>query len=42
MTGYDLTGKEFRRKTRPLKIVEPIEFLRIVEEKAKRDLSIKP
>lgn len=42
MTGYDVESKEFRQKTRPLKIVEPIEFLRIVEEKTKKDLSIKP
>ena len=33
MTGFDLESKEFRQKTRPLKIVEPLEFLKIVEEK---------
>jgi len=42
MTGYDIGSKEFRQKTRPLKVVEPLEFLKIVEEKAKKDLSVKP
>lgn len=42
MTGFDVESKEFRQKTRPLKIVEPIDFLKIVEEKTKKDLSIKP
>lgn len=42
MTGYDVESKEFRQKTRPLKIVEPIEFLKIVEERTKKDLSINP
>lgn len=41
MSGYDVESKEFRQKTRPLKIVDPLEFLRIVEEKTK-DLSVKP
>ena len=31
MTGFDVGSKEFRQKTRPLKIVEPLEFLKIVE-----------
>lgn len=35
MTGYDVESKEFRQKFRRLKIVEPLEFLRIVEEKTK-------
>lgn len=42
MTGYDVGSKEFRQKTRPLKIVEPLEFLKIVEEHTKKDLSVKP
>ncbi len=42
MTGFDVESKEFRQKTRPLKIVEPLEFLKIVEEQTKKDLSIKP
>jgi putative PIN family toxin of toxin-antitoxin system len=32
MTGIDLESKEFRQKSRPLKIVEPIEFLKIIAE----------
>lgn len=40
MTGYDVESKEFRHKTRPLKIIEPIEFLKIVEEKTKTDMSV--
>ena len=42
MTGYDAESKEFRQKTRPLKVVEPLEFLKIVEEKTRKDLSVKP
>lgn len=33
MTGIDLESKEFRQRFRPLKIVEPIEFLKIIAEK---------
>ncbi len=33
MTDVSVEGKEFRRKSRPLKIVEPIEFLKIIAEK---------
>ena len=40
MTGYDVESKEFRQKTRPLKVVEPLEFLKIVEE-SEKDLSLK-
>ena len=39
MTDISVVGKEFRQKSRPLKIVEPLEFLRILEEK---DLSLSP
>lgn len=42
MTGFSVEAKEFRQKTRPLKIVEPTEFLRIVEEQTIRELSIEP
>lgn len=42
MTGHDNPSKEFRQKFRPLKVVEPLEFLRIVEEKLKEDISITP
>lgn len=42
MTGFDVESKEFRQKTRPLKIVEPLEFLKIVDEQTKKDLSVKP
>jgi uncharacterized protein len=33
MTGFTDNCKEFRQRFRPLKVVEPLEFLRIVEEK---------
>ncbi len=33
MTGFTDDCKEFRKRFRPLKVVEPLEFLRIVEEK---------
>ena len=32
MSDISIEGKEFRQKSRPLKIVEPIEFLQIVGE----------
>lgn len=32
MTGTDNESKEFRQRFRPLKIIEPIELLRIIEE----------
>ncbi len=32
MTGIDIESKEFRQRFRPLRIVEPIEFLKIVQE----------
>ena len=33
MTGFDDDGNEFRQRFRHLKVVEPLEFLRIVKEK---------
>ena len=33
MTDVSIEGKEFRQKSRPLKIVEPIDFLNILAEK---------
>lgn len=42
MTGYNEESKTFRRKFRPLKIVQPVEFLKIVEEKMRKELSVKP
>jgi putative PIN family toxin of toxin-antitoxin system len=42
MSGYDLESKKFRQKFRRLKIVQPLEFLRIVEEKIKDTLDLKP
>jgi uncharacterized protein len=33
MSGFDDDCKEFRKRFRSLKVVEPLEFLRIVEEK---------
>ncbi len=41
MTGYDLESKTFRQKTRPLKIIVPLEFLKIVEEEIKKAEPIK-
>lgn len=38
MTGIDNESKEFRQRFRHLKIVAPVEFLRIIREK---DLSLK-
>lgn len=32
MSGISADAKEFRQKSRPLKIVEPIEFLKIIEK----------
>ncbi len=37
MTGYDAESKEFRQRLRPLKVVEPLEFLKIVEEQTLKD-----
>jgi len=42
MNGYDIESKQFRQKFRPLKIVQPLEFLQIVEEKIKETIAIKP
>ena len=39
MTDFTTEAKEFRQKFRPLKVVEPIEILRIIREK---DLSLLP
>lgn len=33
MTGIDIESKEFRQRFRPLRMVEPIKFLRIIQEK---------
>jgi putative PIN family toxin of toxin-antitoxin system len=35
MSDYDIESKMFRRKFRPLKIVQPLEFLQIVKDKIK-------
>lgn len=32
MTDFSVEGKQFRQKFRPLKIVEPIEFLKVVAD----------
>ena len=42
MTGFDLESKQFRQKFRPLKVVQPLEFLRIVEENLRKNISLKP
>ncbi len=39
MTDYTVEAKEFRQRFRPLKVIEPIEFLRIIREK---ELSLNP
>lgn len=39
MTGHSAEAKEFRQRFRHLKVVEPVEFLRIIRE---MDLSLKP
>ncbi len=39
MTDISVEGKEFRQKSRPLKIIEPIEFLKLL---AQEDLPLNP
>ena len=36
MSGYDIESKQFRQKFRPLKIVQPLKFLKIVDENIKQ------
>ena len=40
MTGFDNDSKKFRQNFKPLKVIQPLEFLNIVEEKMKKDLSV--
>jgi uncharacterized protein len=42
MSGYEIESKQFRQRFRPLKIVQPLEFLRIVEEEIKKSTALKP
>ncbi len=42
MIGFDVESKEFRQKFRLLKIVVPVEFLRIAEQQIQNNLSLKP
>lgn len=42
MTGFDEESKNFRQKFRPLIVVEPLELLKIVEEKTRENLVLKP
>lgn len=42
MTDFDDDSKEFRQKFRPLKIIQPLEFLKIVENRTKPELSVEP
>jgi uncharacterized protein len=42
MNGIDDNSKLFRQKFRPLRIVQPLDFLRIVEEKIKETIALKP
>lgn len=42
MSGYDIESKTFRQKFRFLKIVQPLEFLQIVEEKIRETTALKP
>ena len=41
MTGFDDDSKEFRQKFRRLKIIQPLKFLKIVEERTKERLFLK-
>lgn len=40
MTDFNDESKHFSRKFRPLKVIEPFDFLKIVEEKTKKNLVI--
>lgn len=42
MTDHDVFSKEFRQKTRPLRIVEPQTFVKIIERKLLDRLSMRP
>lgn len=42
MGGYDFESKQFRQRFRTLKIVKPLEFLRIVEEEIRKSTALKP
>lgn len=42
MSGYDIESKLFRQKFRFLKVVQPLEFLQIVEDKIKERTTLKP
>ena len=42
MIGFNEESKTFRQKFRPLRIVQPLEFLKIIEAKIKEDLTINP
>jgi putative PIN family toxin of toxin-antitoxin system len=42
MSGFDLVSKEFHQRFRPLKVVESLEFLRVVNEQMRTDLSLEP
>jgi uncharacterized protein len=42
MTAIDENSKLFRQKFRPLKIVQPLDFLRIADEKIKETIALKP
>ena len=42
MRGYDFESKLFRQKFRPLKVVKPLEFLQIIEDKIKEEITLKP
>lgn len=42
MNGYDEVGKRFRQQHRNIKIVDPLNFLKIIEDKLKEDMSIAP
>ncbi len=42
MTSFDLESKQFRQKFRPLKIVQPLEFLKVVKEHLRKTISLNP
>ena len=41
MTSFDDDSKEFRQKFRPLRVIQPLEFLKMIEEQTKKGSSVK-
>lgn len=42
MTSFDDDSKSFRQRFRPLKVIQPLDFLKIIEDQTKTGLSVKP